>query len=184
MNAKELERIKSSIVPTKELITRTTPIALSEEICKSINCYAYALGIMWHDKSVFFKPGFTENICIGNPYDSEIIMKGICSDLENLGISYRQLDLDGKKSLEEKEYLIKLFFTKPRNSLTDGDFHFVRFDNCTNIWFHKMGWHLQPDIVRDGFGRRVEWKNSEPDRFYDSFMGIIEPLGYFVIKEK
>lgn len=191
MNAKELKRIKSSIVTTKDLITRTIPITLSEEICESINCYAYALGIMWYNDFVNFQPGFTGK-SIDNQFDSnfklndsETFMQEICSDLQNLGISYRQIELDGKKSLAEGEYLIKVFCTKPYVCGLIGDFHFVRYDNCTGIWFHKVGWYMQPEVVSDRSYDKVKWKYSEPDEFYDySACTKLEPLGYFAIKEK
>lgn len=193
MNAEQIKRIKSSIVPTKKLITGTTPNSLSNKICENINCYAYALGIMWNGNEVYFRPGFTEKSIDDQDdrdilNDSDIFMKGICSDLENLRISYRQIDLDGEKSLEDGEYLIKVFFSKTYGIFPNSEFHFVRFDKHTNIWYHKFGWFEQPKVVNDFSYDRVKYKDSEqsePDGFFD-LDGVtnLEPLGYFVIKEK
>lgn len=139
-----LRSIRQSIVPTSSLLDGSTPIALPESICKSVNCYAYALGIL-HKPQIYehflYHPGFTVNYAVN--WESNI-MEAVQSDLDNLGITYRKISLNNDITLEEGEYLVKVFI---KNRSWVKDFHFVRFDPHTKMWFHKEG-ETEPSRMR------------------------------------
>lgn len=169
-----LRSLRQSIVPSTGLIKGSKPVELPEDICISINCYAYALGILYRRQMEdFFKfnPGFASN----NP-DSwkKDIMKSVDGDLNILEIPHRLIPLDSAPHLEPNEYLIKVFVEKYNK-----DFHFVRYDPVSKTWFHKEGF-LRPERMR--VYEKVEHSifGCEPSSYY---FGDYRPKGYFAIKE-
>lgn len=190
MTSKEIEQLKASILPTEELFKGSAPINLSEDICEHTNCYAYSLGITYYrtdNMPICFNPGFTNHsACTGK----EVLMEFIRLDLINLGISYRQIALNGDKRLEEDEYLIKVFYTEPFDGCYYRDYHLVRCDPNTGIWFHKFGGHNQPEVIISS--RKYEFNHSYPGAEPHSIIqhgtngDVLKytPLGYFAIKEK
>lgn len=89
--------------------------------------------------------------------------------------------------LEENEYLVKVFYTPSNSRIRGGDFHFIRQDRQTGIWFHKMGWQRQPDIIRSDNGLWSPIPGREPTKitsiFCDGFSYTYLPLVYFAITE-
>ena len=185
-----ISKLKDSMVRSNNLLQNDIPVVLDATTVEGINCYAYALGIMYDDDTKrrgFYRPGFTEGI----RYDGENVkelMKKIRIDLQNLGISFRQFDLNSKKMvLRDKEYLIKVFYTPKNKKLPAGDFHFVRKDKQTGKWFHKMGWYKQPDVVQSDPGYEGPIPGSEPTTFTlnddDGFTYVYNPVAYLAITE-
>ncbi len=138
-----LDGIKRSILPTSSLFYNGDTVDIVDDVAYMINCYAYAIGSMYvgdvRARGVAYEPGFTENI--GHQWRTDTARK-VMMDLGNLGISARQLSLEEpiETATREGEYLVKLYLkTGPRE-----DFHFVRRDPITGIWFHKIGTLNQP----------------------------------------
>ncbi len=187
MRILEIEAIKDTICRSEDLLQGNNPIVLDAETVKTTNCYAYSLGIMYNGmKGRYFIPGFTE--CL--PYygeSTEELMGKIVIDLQNLGISFRKLELEEEKNLQENEYLVKVFYTPPNKELPTGDFHFIRQDRDTGIWFHKMGWYRQPDIVQSDPGYEGPIPGSEPSNITsngkDGFSYVYDSVAYLAIKE-
>lgn len=92
-----------------------------------------------------------------------------------------------KELLAENEYLVKVFYTPSNRILKGGDFHFIRQDRQTGVWFHKMGWHRQPDLVRSDNGFWGPVPGKEPTKItgisHGGFSYAYEPLVYFAITE-
>lgn len=187
MRILETETIKNTIRTSKYLLEGGNPIALDAETVGTTNCYAYSLGIMYHGiRGKDFIPGFTENL----PYfgeNAEELMKKIEIDLENLRISFRKIGLEEEIQLQENEYLVKVFYTPPNRKLPAGDFHFIRQDRATEVWFHKMGWHRQPDVVQSDPGYEGPIPGSEPSSITshdnDGFSYEYAPVVYLAIIE-
>ena len=62
MTERELDIIRKSISPSKRLIKDAKPIILREGLSHSMNCYAYAMGIMYpgdYCDPNMYNPGFT-----------------------------------------------------------------------------------------------------------------------------
>lgn len=187
MRILETGTIKNSIRRSEDLLQGSNPIALDAETVEATNCYAYSLGIMYHGtRGKHFIPGFTEEL----PYfgkNTEELMEKIEIDLENLGISFRKIELEEEKQLQENEYLVKVFYTPPNKKLPAGDFHFVRQDRDTGIWFHKMGWYRQPDIIQSDPEYEKVIPGIEPSTFTvnydDGFSYVYDPVAYLAIEE-
>ncbi len=190
MRILKIKRIKNSIRKSWELLQTNNPIMLDEKTVKTTNCYAYALGIMYNGKrGIDFIPGFTKKCFnhVQNIENEEQLMKKIQIDLENLSISYRRIGLEEEKQLKENEYLVKVFYTPPNKELPKGDFHFVRQDRDTQIWFHKMGWNRQPEIIKsDPEGKQII-PGTEPTTITwygnNGFYYVYTPVEYLAITE-
>lgn len=170
-----LRSIKQSIVPTDKLLNGSKPIELMDSVCKSINCYAYALGIQ-HSLQVgeftHFCPGFTFNNYLAW---KGTMMESIALDLKALEIPHRIVKLNEPIILKPNEYLVKVFLQ--RNFL---DFHFERYDPKRKIWFHKEG-KRQPQVVHI-YDDQVE--NSTFGCEANSYhFGDYRPEGYIAIGE-
>lgn len=89
--------------------------------------------------------------------------------------------------LAKDEYLVKVFYTPSNKKLSNGDFHFIRQDRETGIWFHKMGYKRQPDLVRSDDGFLSPIPGKEPTKItgvcHDGFSYTYEPIAYFAMKE-
>lgn len=133
----ELKNIKESIVNENELTLGEYGDVkkLPANIYQKINCYAYALGIMY--PSIKYTPGFTTDSEYIEDLKESLIQK-ICEDLDNLGISYRRVEED--ETLHENEYLIQVMYVPYYCDLwIKSDFHFSR-KSKDGIWFSKPGW--------------------------------------------
>lgn len=139
----ELFEIRNSIVSEDKLISvdSNEVLELEEKICKSINCYAYVLGIM--KTSIFYIPGFT----MKRKYDEdskESFLLSICEDLKNLKIKYRKFGINDKINLKQNEYLIQALFIPNNCDLYfRHTFHFSRMSK-NGEWFAKEGRLNQP----------------------------------------
>lgn len=183
----ELEKIKSCIVRTKDLIKNGEPIELDENICISINCYAYALGILYEgNEKIPFNPGFTDGLLYLRPTPEQLI-KNICTDLKNLNIPFRKFDLKDDITLLKHEYLIKVFYCKSVALLNNGDYHFIRQDPKTGYWFQKCGIFQQPEILQSNFSYSNHLTIEEPDIIIstnsEGSSYQLLPIAYFAIKE-
>jgi len=101
----------------------------------------------------------------------------------NPNLSYNPWD----ELLSKNEYLVKIFYTPCNPKLSYGDFHFVRQDRETGIWFHKLGWYRPPEILQSDKGFPSPTPGKEPTKFTavcsDGFTYHYEPIGYFAITE-
>lgn len=173
-----IEEIKNSMIRSKDLFHEGIPITLDLKLEEMINCYAYALGIMYPRD--IFNPGFSKNLKYYGREPEELMAK-VYIDLETLGKRFRRLGLNDRIILEENEYLIKVFFSPPNEKSKVGDFHFIRQDNQTRFWFQKWKKHqpkiIQPNLISE-FGPTII--NSIWD---DGFLFKYEAIGYFAIKD-
>ena len=155
MDKKQLKKIRKSIVRSKDLVTiYGQPKELSQAIVSHANCYAYALGIMELAYNYFYNPGFTEYSPIQTIFgrSTEVFLERIFIDLKNLKIDYRKIEIGESIKLARNEYLIKVFYDVEEKR----DFHFVRQDPKTELWFHKVAWNQQPDLVISGTDIGIE----------------------------
>lgn len=187
----EIERIKNSIVRSENLLKGGVPIQLDESTVTETNCYAYSMGIMYNSFTKikgYYNPGFTEYERLSGDETSEILMEKIRTDLNHLGIQFREIGLEKKIELEGNEYLVKVFKADINEKLPRGDFHFIRQDRESKKWFHKMGWQRQPDIIQSDPGFDDESiPGVEPDTFTincdNGFTYMYYSVGYLAIKE-
>lgn len=183
----KLRKIRKHIVCGSDLLKDGKPVPLSRDITLSINCYAYSLGILYcKSGSINHIPGYTAE----KPYKgiSPIeLMQNIELDLINLRIPYRRIELDETVNLKEREYLVKVFYAPPNQFLDGADFHLIRKDNKTGLWFHKLGWFNQPSLTQLDNDQKKESLGYEPEtitcRGYDGSTYINYPVCYLAITE-
>ena len=101
-----IEEIRNSILRSNDLLKDGVSITLDLKLEKLVNCYAYALGIMYPRD--IFNPGFSQNLKYYGREPEELMAK-VYIDLETLKKSFRRFDLNDKIILEKDEYLIKVF---------------------------------------------------------------------------
>ena len=142
-----IKKMRESLVTEDRLfsVKNKDVISLPDDIAKGINCYAFAIGCLCPGKEgEDYIPGFTEN----TPYQSKTdLLEKICLDLKNLGMNFRKISIFGPRNLKPNEYLIKIFYSDPSSSHPMGDFHVIRQNKETNLWYHKPGFHNQPVIA-------------------------------------
>ena len=183
----EIEKLKACIVRTKDLVKNDEPLELDEHISTSINCYAYALGILYDgDKEIPFNPGFTDGLLYLRP-TSEQLIENICTDLTNLNLQFRKFDLKDEITLLKHEYLIKVFYCQSVDFLDNGDYHFIRQDPKTGYWFQKCGILQQPQLLQSNFSYSNHLSIEEPDLIISTtpkghYYKLL-PIAYFAIKE-
>lgn len=171
---KNIFLIKKSIVRSKKLIKNGVPKKLERSVRLDTNCYAYALGITYTEEAHYY-PGFTEHM--GHmPIDNYDMISSVCLDLKNLGFKYRKINLHDEIKLDKGEYLIKAYLARPNSKVINGDFHFVRKDNESGLWFHKFG-TTSPCLTDDNGIEPEEIVEISTDLHY-------KPIVYFAIKEK
>lgn len=183
----ELKKIRNSIINSSNLLEKNKPTILDEKTVKSINCYAYSLGIMYNgERGIHYSPGYTTNKKY-NGISPEELMRYIELDLKNLRISFRRIELKEKFELDESEYLIKVFFTPQNSRMARGDFHLIRQDRKTQKWFHKMGWNNQPCLTQLDCDYKKKHLGQEPNRITtrenDGFSFVYLPVCYLAITE-
>lgn len=145
ITAQDIEAMKRSIVPEKQLISDGRVLPLPEFQRTNTNCYAYSLGIACAAKgNEWYQPGFTENLTFRSDSVKDFIYK-VEMDLENLGFVYRKIKMSDSKDITRGEYLIQVLFAKSTR-VYDGDFHFLRRSVNGRQWFHKQGWGFEPEL--------------------------------------
>ncbi len=183
----KLRRVRKSIISGSKLFENGRPKNLDEDTLKSINCYAYSLGIMYNAESwIRHSPGYTQRIRYQG-ISPEELMRNVKTDLKNLKIMFRCIGLGEEIELNSNEYLVKVFYTPPNSRLLCGDFHFIRKDPKTGKWFHKMGWYNQPCLVRLDNDYKKKHLGEEPDRITnreeDGFFFVYRAVYYLAITE-
>ena len=172
-----IEEIKNSILRSEDLFNDGVSITLDLELEELVNCYAYAIGIMY--PKYIFNPGFSQNLKYYGKEPEELMVK-ISIDLENLGKSFRRFSLNNKINLGESEHLIKVFYSSPNPKSKYGDFHFIRQDPKTGFWFQKWK-KQQPKIIPPSLG--FEFGPNVINSFWkDGFIFKYEAVGYFAIE--
>lgn len=104
----------------------------------SANCYAYSLDIPISDpkKHIWLPGNLKDESMYKIPiYSSLELMKRLYSDLEFLGISYR----DDSPIIESNEYRIEIYSFRSFHDYPIS-FHFTRQD-ANGIWTEKLGWN-------------------------------------------
>lgn len=187
-----ISAIKESIIRSDCLLKGGVPKNLDETTVTSTNCYAYSIGIMYNFLTKmrgFYNPGFTERDRYKPDDGPEDLLEKVHHDLENLGIKFREIQLGKEIQLKENEYLVKIYMADPNEKIPNGDFHFIRQDKASGMWFHKMGWERQPDIVQADPGYEDEScaPGIEPDTFTvncpGGFTYKYNSVGYIAITE-
>lgn len=182
-----LLQVRKSIVCDSNLLKDGKPFPLPLSTAESINCYAYSLGIMYKkNKSINYVPGYTEKKFYNGTSPFEL-MRNITMDLNNLQIPFRRIELGEEINLRKNEYLVKIFYTPPNVELERGDFHLIRRDNVTGMWFHKMGWYKQPCLAQIDSKLKEDFPGYEPERIIsradDGSFYIYQPVCYLAITE-
>lgn len=179
----KLKQIRKSMISDSQIFQNGEPVALNWKTAETINCYAYSLGIMHNsDRRGMYIPGFTEKTR-NDVTDAEDLIKSIEIDLKNLEIQYRFIDLLEEFDLLQNEYLVKVFLAPPTRSLYDGDFHLIRQDKKTGKWFHKMGWHRQPETIKEKPEIEKNYMKEGPKVIISNDL-IYNPICYFAITQK
>lgn len=170
------------IVKSRDLIENGVAKPLPQYVETGINCYAYALGIMFPKIRTLgsYHPGDISGKPITDLSDVEKLKEAVCMDLGAINKQYRCVKV-GEEVEVKNEYVIKLFYKKPINGKY-GDFHFMRQDPETRKWFHKEGWFFPPEIVSRKFFEEDEIVNKEPV-WYGDYSKEYDPICYWVIDE-
>lgn len=176
-----LKELKKHIVPEERLFLNGDVVLLPRELVKEINCYYFVLGILYSTGSYYdCIPGFTTGDLYTNSSD---LISSVETDLKNLNISFRRISIFEAKNLQEDEVLIKLFYYPPSKAFPKGDFHFIRQNKETGIWYHKPG--ANQVCCLEGIDDK---ENFDPDELIfteESTKEIFRyfPLCYFALKE-
>ena len=188
LNPEKLEKLnnmKNSIVGTSELIDSSGNVKpLDEKTVLNTNCYAYSLGIMYNHDCFSdywsYTVGFTTNThtCIHS--DPDRLVEQIKCDLMFLGLKYRYIPLNGNVSIKSNEYLIKVFHIPPFPDYPKCNFHFIRQDPKTKLWFHKWGWFRQPEYCKPTSKYEGPSIGFEPN-FIETPLFKCNPVCYFAI---
>lgn len=183
----KLRKVYKSIINSSKLFKNGRPNKLDENTTKSTNCYAYSLGIMYNSESwIRHSPGYTQKIRYQG-ISPEELMRNVKIDLKNLKIIFRCIGLGEKVELNPNEYLVKVFYAPPNSRLLCGDYHFIRKDPKTGKWFHKLGWHNQPCLVKLDNDYKKKHLGEEPERITnrekDGFYFVYQPVCYLAITE-
>lgn len=184
----KLKKVQKSIIPSSKVFENGKPKKLDADTLKSINCYAYSLGIMYNAEDwIKHSPGYTERIRYEGISPQELI-RNVKTDLSNLKIVFRCFELGEQIELNSNEYLVKVFYTPKNARLSCGDYHFIRKDPKTGKWFHKMGWYNQPCLVKLDNNHKKRHLGREPDRITirerDGFSFVYQPVCYLAITEE
>lgn len=182
----KLEKIQNSIVNNDKIDScdfdniRKLPKISREKI----NCYAFALGIMY-PKFGLYVPGFTtqkEYIDVSR----EDFISLICEDLNNLEIKYRIFGINEKIDLKENEYLIQAMYI-PKTKYYVEDFHFLRKSKA-GFWYGKDGYLNRSPCVEDIQILNYEYDDGKSELvkvFSDNCNGRqYIRVAYFAIEEK
>lgn len=176
----KIDTMKKHFVPENRLfsVEENNTIPLPEDLIEHINCYAFSIGCLYPgEPGMDYIPGFTT----GELFTSnEDLIKKVCLDLANFDRHFRKLSFFGPKNLKDDEYLVKVFYSSPSEVCPQGEFHFIRQNRDTGIWYHMPGHSKQPCII-ELVGSHV---NAEPDELIGEDMRTFYyPLGYLAIGE-
>lgn len=117
----------------------------------STNCYAYALGLDVKENNIkyyAYEPGIISNakeyMIVKQEFTYSNLLQNLYSDLEFLGIEFREIK--PKEQVSKEEWKIALFtsflaFEQDVEWLRD--FHFLR-QHENGLWYHKQGWYKFP----------------------------------------
>lgn len=172
MNSEIQQKIRESILQPERMLDKTGNVKeLNVMHNMLLNCYAYALGIMYVNPKVLYNFGFMtgedDSRFCKNGVISEVKAENMMkSDLKELGLKCRKFNLNDKIELEDNEYLIKWYYC----NIEEGDIHFFRQDPESGIWFHKPGRMLAPQVV-----------GSEPGPIWKLYDVLYRERGYFAI---
>lgn len=168
-----LTKLKKHIVPEERLFLNGDVVLLPRELVYNINCYYWALGILYQaDSFLECTPGFTT----GNLYtDSLNLISSIETDLKNLNISFRKISIFEPLTVEDNEVLITLFYYPPSGDFPHGDFHFIRQNKETGIWYHKPG--INQVCCLEGSDNKKE--NFAPDELIFTAENTKEVFKYY-----
>lgn len=127
---------------------------------KETNCYAYALGLDISENKICnfaYQPGMiseTLNLPNMDHFSYQNLVKGVESDLEYLGLSYREID--PKDDIQLDEWKIALMIENCNDDSEDelDNFHFLR-TNKNNNWVHKCS-YLDPISKKDNLQQTIE----------------------------
>lgn len=178
MTISKINTIKKHFVSENRLfsVEENNTIPLPEDLIKHINCYAFSIGCLYPGESgVDYIPGFTTGEIFTG---SENLIEKVCLDLSNFNRHFRKLSFFGPKNLKDNEYLVKIFYSSPSEICPKGEFHFIRQNRETGIWYHMPGHSKQPCIIKL-VGSQV---NAEPDELIGEDMHTFYyPVGYLAI---
>ena len=183
---KKLQKIKNSIVKNSKLDSRNSEklYGLPSKSRVRINCYAYALGIMYPSRNLY-NVGFTTDTKYKD-ISREKFISLICEDLKNLGIKYRIFKINDEIKLRENEYLIQALYVSKELYYKE-DFHFLR-QSKAGFWYAKDGYdNIKPALTKiEILNYEYEDGNSELVKLYSSNYGSKQYIrvAYFAIEEK
>lgn len=183
---KKMQKIINSIVKNNKLDSRNSEkiYGLPSKSRDKINCYAYALGIMYPDRGLY-DIGFTTEIKYKD-ISREKFISLICEDLKNLGIKYRIFRINDKIELRDNEYLIQALYVS-KDLYYKEDFHFLR-QSKAGFWYAKDGYdNTKPALTKiEILNYEYEDGNSELVKLYSSNYGSKQYIrvAYFAIEEK
>ena len=107
------------------------------------NCYAFALGLDIAERLIKkddYQPGTLTDHNLNMYFTFEQLIECLTSDLDYLGIDYKEID--PSKKVEIDEWKIALFVQYNSYMGLLSDFHFLR--QIDNIWYHKQGYYGLP----------------------------------------
>lgn len=94
-------------------------------------------------------------------YTQSNVLDELCQDLDELNYEYRILDIHfSDRSLQKKEFMLKLFICDANEEHRRGDYRIMRYDTSLGEWFFKPATCVAPILCRNANG--VIMINGEP----------------------
>ena len=119
------------------------------------NCYAYALGMDLSREDIYpferFNPGTFSDHYLDNPFTKGELLSFIESDLDYLGIDFKEVDPDYRLKLNE--WKMAVMISSEFSFDEQRDFHFLR-QTKPGIWSHKKGFDTIPTVL-DSRGKPI-----------------------------
>lgn len=171
-----IKEVRDSRISEENLfsVAKRNVISLPDDVVESLNCYAWALGLTYPtNETVTYSPGFTS----GYIFDSwQSFVENIVLDCVNLDIDFR-ISFEKPKELAEGEYLVKALYSEPSADFPTGEFHLIRQNPDTGIWYDKPGFPNQARVI----------SNPSDDELFATKLkpGInvkYTPICYFVLR--
>ena len=107
---------------------------------KKFNCYAYALQMNMHIKSMKLGIGFTTGVQADREgYTVDFVLNQFLIDCKNLNLNCVEIQIDDQ--IEKDAYKVALYVWE------NWSYHLKRQDNNGN-WSEKRGWHDPISIVK------------------------------------
>lgn len=107
------------------------------------NCYAFALGLDIRERLIMkdaYQPGTLTQHNLDVYFTYEQLINNLISDLDYLGIDYKEIDPSEKVGIDEWKIALFVQYNPYMGLLSD--FHFLR--QIDNIWYHKQGYYGLP----------------------------------------